>query len=242
MFLPTLVKATGVAVSPLPPPSGLGPFYCSMESKLKTPTCNRCKTRKIRCDGSSSCHMCTTAGASCEYDNDSKDDHSMSELRKGAACLACQRKKKVGAIFGENMQTATLLALYFFNKGDIARSHSILRTASQIVLNHNLDTTMLYPEPPVPTKAMSTAFKPTLATRAEEGQAVLSQLIYLDLSQRVLLQLPSVIDPQVYAHFRTSITTHCISTLTETSQHPSRNQLRANTATVFEGQNSRANI
>ncbi|KAJ7658893.1 hypothetical protein B0H17DRAFT_345218 [Mycena rosella] len=106
------------------------------------------------------------------------------------------------------LQTSTLLVLYFFNKGDIARSRSILCKASQIVLDHDLDTTMLYAGPLVPAapaKAMSTAFKSTLATRAEEGQAALSQLIYLDLSQRLLLQLPSVIAPQVYTHFKTVI-------------------------------------
>ncbi|KAJ6483660.1 hypothetical protein DFH09DRAFT_1292022 [Mycena vulgaris] len=62
-----------------------------MEAKLKTPTCSRCKLRKIRCDGLSTCNTCSTAGARCKYEEDFKD---VLELRKGAACLACRRKKK----------------------------------------------------------------------------------------------------------------------------------------------------
>ncbi|KAJ7162674.1 hypothetical protein C8R43DRAFT_991126 [Mycena crocata] len=62
-----------------------------MEAKFKTPTCIRCKIRKIRCDGLSSCSTCVTTKVACEYEG---DPTSGSELRKGAACLACRRKKK----------------------------------------------------------------------------------------------------------------------------------------------------
>ncbi|KAJ7626861.1 hypothetical protein FB45DRAFT_920225 [Roridomyces roridus] len=63
-----------------------------MDSKYKTPTCSRCKNRKIRCDGLTPCHSCTSTNAECRYE--SKEATVGSELRKGAACLACRRKKK----------------------------------------------------------------------------------------------------------------------------------------------------
>ncbi|KAJ7636287.1 hypothetical protein FB45DRAFT_445290 [Roridomyces roridus] len=63
-----------------------------MDSKYKTPTCSRCKSRKMRCDGLTPCHSCTPTNGECRYD--SKEPAVGSELRKGAACLACRRKKK----------------------------------------------------------------------------------------------------------------------------------------------------
>ncbi|KAJ6529609.1 hypothetical protein B0H19DRAFT_1192909 [Mycena capillaripes] len=65
-----------------------------MEAKLKTPTCSRCKTRKIRCDGLDPCYSCSTAAATCYYDGHAKESRFGFELRKGQACLACRRKKK----------------------------------------------------------------------------------------------------------------------------------------------------
>ncbi|KAJ7837812.1 hypothetical protein B0H14DRAFT_1093341 [Mycena olivaceomarginata] len=65
-----------------------------MEAKLKTPTCSRCKIRKIRCDGSEPCSSCSAAAASCQYDAHAKESRFGLELRKGQACLACRRKKK----------------------------------------------------------------------------------------------------------------------------------------------------
>ncbi|KAJ7248261.1 hypothetical protein B0H12DRAFT_723716 [Mycena haematopus] len=65
-----------------------------MDAKLKTPTCSRCKIRKIRCDGSEPCSSCSTAAASCQYDAHAKESRFGIELRKGQACIACRRKKK----------------------------------------------------------------------------------------------------------------------------------------------------
>ncbi|KAJ6480555.1 hypothetical protein C8R47DRAFT_1136156 [Mycena vitilis] len=65
-----------------------------MEAKLKTPTCSRCKTRKIRCDGLDPCYSCSTASATCHYEGGAKESRFGFELRKGQACLACRRKKK----------------------------------------------------------------------------------------------------------------------------------------------------
>ncbi|KAF7377857.1 hypothetical protein MSAN_00209300 [Mycena sanguinolenta] len=65
-----------------------------MDSKLKTPTCSRCKIRKIRCDGLEPCASCSTAAASCHYDPHAKESRFGIELRKGQACIACRRKKK----------------------------------------------------------------------------------------------------------------------------------------------------
>ncbi|KAF7349053.1 hypothetical protein MVEN_01427000 [Mycena venus] len=66
----------------------------TIEAKLKTPTCNRCKLRKIRCDGAEPCFSCSTAAASCQYEAKAKESRFGFELRKGQACLACRRKKK----------------------------------------------------------------------------------------------------------------------------------------------------
>ncbi|KAJ6461019.1 hypothetical protein C8R45DRAFT_537543 [Mycena sanguinolenta] len=65
-----------------------------MDPKLKTPTCSRCKVRKIRCDGLEPCTSCSTAAASCHYDPHAKESRFGVELRKGQACIACRRKKK----------------------------------------------------------------------------------------------------------------------------------------------------
>ncbi|KAJ6626630.1 hypothetical protein B0H10DRAFT_1997936 [Mycena sp. CBHHK59/15] len=65
-----------------------------MEVKLKTPTCARCRVRKIRCNGLNPCTSCRATSRTCEYEGDTKQNRSGPELRKGAACLACRRKKK----------------------------------------------------------------------------------------------------------------------------------------------------
>ncbi|KAJ7195957.1 hypothetical protein GGX14DRAFT_674218 [Mycena pura] len=64
-----------------------------MDEKLKTATCERCKRRKIRCNGQSPCMWCAKTNAACTYDNDRESGFG-NELKKGAACLACRRKKK----------------------------------------------------------------------------------------------------------------------------------------------------
>ncbi|KAJ7511990.1 hypothetical protein B0H11DRAFT_2183157 [Mycena galericulata] len=61
------------------------------DTKYKTPTCSRCRARKMRCNGLGPCNACSSAGTSCAYEDDPR--HGL-ELRKGAACLACRRKKK----------------------------------------------------------------------------------------------------------------------------------------------------
>ncbi|KAJ7503391.1 hypothetical protein B0H11DRAFT_1906435 [Mycena galericulata] len=60
-----------------------------MDTKFKTPTCSRCKRKKMRCEGQRPCAVCTAANAECVYHEAFKV-----ELRKGAACLPCRRKKK----------------------------------------------------------------------------------------------------------------------------------------------------
>ncbi|KAJ7288653.1 hypothetical protein C8J57DRAFT_1280958 [Mycena rebaudengoi] len=65
-----------------------------LTTKLKTPTCIRCRSRKIRCDGLGPCQSCSSSKTSCEYAGGEKSSRSVTELRKGAACLACRRKKK----------------------------------------------------------------------------------------------------------------------------------------------------
>ncbi|KAJ6479955.1 hypothetical protein C8R47DRAFT_1198092 [Mycena vitilis] len=65
-----------------------------MTSTLKTGTCSRCKTKKIRCDGSDPCNACFILEATCEFDDRAKEIRPRFELRKGQACLACRQKKK----------------------------------------------------------------------------------------------------------------------------------------------------
>ncbi|KAJ7505653.1 hypothetical protein B0H11DRAFT_1975514 [Mycena galericulata] len=60
-----------------------------MDTKFKTPTCSRCKRKKMRCEGQRPCAVCTAANAECVYHEAFKV-----ELRKGAACIPCRRKKK----------------------------------------------------------------------------------------------------------------------------------------------------
>ncbi|KAJ7451969.1 hypothetical protein FB451DRAFT_698654 [Mycena latifolia] len=101
------------------------------------------------------------------------------------------------------LQTATLLTLYFFNKGDIVRSRGILAKAGKLLLDHNLDSTLL--EPPALGGAQRMSFKPTLTTKTAEAQAVLAQLMYLDLSQTIILKLPRILDPKIHEKFKTLI-------------------------------------
>ncbi|KAJ7744581.1 hypothetical protein B0H16DRAFT_851146 [Mycena metata] len=63
-----------------------------MEARLKTATCSRCKTRKIRCDGRDPCISCSTATTPCHYEPDAKQSRFGFELRKGQACLACVKR------------------------------------------------------------------------------------------------------------------------------------------------------
>ncbi|KAK7052450.1 hypothetical protein R3P38DRAFT_2603816 [Favolaschia claudopus] len=70
------------------------PLSLPIDAKLKTPTCSRCKIRKIRCDGSEPCSSCKSHGLVCEYDANAKESRFGVELRKGQACLQCRRKKK----------------------------------------------------------------------------------------------------------------------------------------------------
>ncbi|KAJ7684195.1 hypothetical protein DFH06DRAFT_1154989 [Mycena polygramma] len=65
-----------------------------MTSTLETGTCSRCKTKKIRCDGSNPCNACFILEATCEFDDRAKKIRPRFELRKGQACLACRQKKK----------------------------------------------------------------------------------------------------------------------------------------------------
>ncbi|KAF7336271.1 hypothetical protein MVEN_02175400 [Mycena venus] len=66
-----------------------------MNAKLKTPTCSRCKSRKIRCNGKSPCFSCSKLSRWCEYERDVTE--SELPLRRGVACFECRRKKKVPA-------------------------------------------------------------------------------------------------------------------------------------------------
>ncbi|KAJ7123605.1 hypothetical protein C8R44DRAFT_875791 [Mycena epipterygia] len=118
-------------------------------------------------------------------------------LRAGATCTVA------------SLQTSTLLSLYFFNKGDIARAREFLATASSMVVEHELDVKMLDQPPPANARAAAVRVTPT---GAGEAQAALSQLVYLDLSYTILLKLPSIIDPRIHANFKKLISApnaHC---------------------------------
>ncbi|KAJ6630204.1 hypothetical protein B0H10DRAFT_1939002 [Mycena sp. CBHHK59/15] len=67
--------------------------------KTKPSTCTRCRTKKIasiwRCDGEDPCGPCSRArtDVKCNYTSQPNPIYGP-ELRKGAACSACRRKKK----------------------------------------------------------------------------------------------------------------------------------------------------
>ncbi|KAJ7272912.1 hypothetical protein C8J57DRAFT_262037 [Mycena rebaudengoi] len=64
----------------------------------KALTCARCRAMKIRCDGKDPCGPCSRArtAVTCNYTNAPSRPTTVyvPELRKGAACSACRRKKK----------------------------------------------------------------------------------------------------------------------------------------------------
>lgn len=101
------------------------------------------------------------------------------------------------------LQTAGLLSLYYSNKGEIVRGMDIFAKANKMALDHNLDVYVL--EPPPPDEAAHVGFKLAPATEKAEIQAAVSQLVYLDLSFGLVLNLPSVVDPRLYACFNTLI-------------------------------------
>jgi hypothetical protein len=98
------------------------------------------------------------------------------------------------------LQTVTLLSLYFFNKGDIARARDLILTGNTLVRAHDLDTMVREPAPPA--DPVRVGFKLAPTTLAAETQAAVAQLVYLDLSYAVTLKLPSLIDPQLRANFK----------------------------------------
>ncbi|KAJ7078673.1 hypothetical protein C8R44DRAFT_96184 [Mycena epipterygia] len=97
------------------------------------------------------------------------------------------------------LQMTTLLALYYCNTGEIARSREIFARANKMALDHNLDVFLL--EPPPLDKTTHFGFKRAPTTLKEEAQAVLSQILYLDMEYGFILNLPSIVDPRLYACF-----------------------------------------
>ncbi|KAJ7107780.1 hypothetical protein C8R44DRAFT_986904 [Mycena epipterygia] len=101
------------------------------------------------------------------------------------------------------LQTAGLLALYYCNKGEIGRGMDVLAKADKMALDHNLDAYVL--ESPPPDEAAHVGFKLAPTTERAEVQAALSQLVYVDLAFGIVLNVPSVVDPRLYACFNTLI-------------------------------------
>ncbi|KAJ7162701.1 hypothetical protein C8R43DRAFT_1123379 [Mycena crocata] len=81
-----------------------------------------------------------------------------------------------------HVQASTLLASYFFNKGIHVGAREILRSADKVVW---------------------LGLSP--ATPAAEAQAVLSHLVYLDVSYSLILNLPKVLDTRLYTAFKSLI-------------------------------------
>ncbi|KAJ7018202.1 hypothetical protein C8F04DRAFT_397664 [Mycena alexandri] len=102
-----------------------------------------------------------------------------------------------------SLQTATLLSVYFFSKGDIVRAREMILTANTIVREHRLDSAAVQDPPPGADRPYG--FKITPTTDAAEAQAAVSQLVYLDLSYAITLKLPSILDPELRENFRALI-------------------------------------
>ncbi|KAJ7082016.1 hypothetical protein B0H15DRAFT_853162 [Mycena belliarum] len=100
------------------------------------------------------------------------------------------------------LQTTTLLALYFFNKGDLVGSRSTLAKGAELVATRDLDAPLLDPVASPDNAPLAMGFKTSAVTRAAEAQAAFAQLVYLDLCQMITLKLPPVLDAPLYAKFR----------------------------------------
>ncbi|KAJ7183367.1 hypothetical protein C8R46DRAFT_1307817 [Mycena filopes] len=102
------------------------------------------------------------------------------------------------------LQSATLLSFYFFSKGDIVRAREMVLTGNAIVRERDLDAVVEDPTPPAPGNR-AYGFKVAPTTDAGELQAAVSQLVYLDLSYAITLQIPSLLDAELRDRFRTLI-------------------------------------
>lgn len=129
-----------------------------------------------------------------------QSDGEIEQIRLGLAGLEQFNLRPCPVAF---LQASNLLVLYFFNKGDFARGCEIFAKANQMALDHNLDVQVL--EPPPLEEATHFGFKVAPTTWEAETQAALSQLVYLDVAFNIILKLPSLIDPRLYACFKTLI-------------------------------------
>ncbi|KAF8218211.1 hypothetical protein K438DRAFT_1953039 [Mycena galopus ATCC 62051] len=116
------------------------------------------------------------------------------------------------------LQTITLLTLYFYNKGDVARARELILTGNALVRAHSLDS--MANKPGSVETRVSFHVKPM--TEEGETQAAVSQLVYLDLLIAITLKLPSIIDPLLRDNFKKLIN--------RSNANPEINYVRAKSA------------
>ncbi|KAJ6571180.1 hypothetical protein B0H19DRAFT_657955 [Mycena capillaripes] len=99
------------------------------------------------------------------------------------------------------LQIVTLLSLYCFTVGDVARARELIRTGNDFVREFNLDVLVSASAPPLQEYSRA-SFQMVPATVEAEAQAAIAQLIYLDMAYAVTLRLPSIIDPLLGANIK----------------------------------------
>ncbi|KAJ7053869.1 hypothetical protein C8F01DRAFT_1165103 [Mycena amicta] len=103
------------------------------------------------------------------------------------------------------LQTSALLSVYFFNKGDIVRAREMVAHAGKLIREHGLSSyTYCETETERGTKP---GFRLTPVSRAADATAAISQIVYLDLSYAIMLNLPTLLDQQLQDKFRALVHT-----------------------------------
>ncbi|KAJ6610527.1 hypothetical protein B0H10DRAFT_408277 [Mycena sp. CBHHK59/15] len=119
------------------------------------------------------------------------------------------------------LQVYTFLAVYCAQKGDIFSFHEFIRKAGDAAAQNyvalGLDDVSASDRRP---GSRPLSFFPR--STAQEARAAFSHLIYVDLGSRVILKLPSLIDPGLLPNFRRLASVH--------SPHTELNFIRAKSA------------
>ncbi|KAF7307632.1 hypothetical protein MIND_00558500 [Mycena indigotica] len=102
------------------------------------------------------------------------------------------------------LQTSALLSTYFFNKGDIGRARDMVAHADKLIREHRLDSYTYSCGPAEPNAKQG--FRVTPVSPVSDATAAISQIVYLDLSYAIMLNLPTLLHPSLVERFRTIAT------------------------------------
>jgi hypothetical protein len=96
------------------------------------------------------------------------------------------------------VQTANLVSLYFFTKGDIVRARELIVMGNTFVRTQDLDSMADSPS----AESTRSGFHLMPTTEIAERQAAVAQLVFLDLLYAIILKIPSIIDPLLRERFK----------------------------------------